>query len=181
MGAPLAPLEPERGRGRSGPSLDQLRKIDLPGISRPRTVPAAAAILSDEEEILGVEVNGHARAYRLKTLADPTHHVINDRLENQPVSITYCNVSECARTFLGPEGTASLDIGVGGLWKSGLVLRVDGLYYSQKTGERINHPTKPGSWPLVSHPVTRTSWAKWRARYPETDVYQGEPAPVEGP
>lgn len=156
---------------------DLWHRIDLPGIDRPPIVSASAAHLPDHEEVLGVEILGHARAYRVHTLANPTHHVINDLIEDQPVSMTYCDMSDCARGFLGDAGTSPLDLGVGGIWRNGLVLRIHGRYYAQNTGENPDpSAARPGSWPLTTLPITRTTWAAWKTAHPDTDVYEGTPS-----
>ena len=61
-------------------------KIDLPGITQPRIVPASSAILADDEEILGIELNGHARAIGSKLSPNPpiTSSTISSRTSPFP-------------------------------------------------------------------------------------------------
>src|SRR2546428_12885914 len=47
-------------------------------IDEPEALPADAAPLAPDEKVVGVEVEGAARAYRLATVA--RHHLINDRV-----------------------------------------------------------------------------------------------------
>ena len=48
---------------------------------------AEATFLNDDDEVLGFVVNGQARAYPVGALC--YHHVVNDRIAETPVAITY--------------------------------------------------------------------------------------------
>jgi hypothetical protein len=54
----------------------------------PATVPAGkASFLHDDDEVFGIVVRGHARAYPITMLS--YHHVVNDVIEGIPVAVTY--------------------------------------------------------------------------------------------
>jgi hypothetical protein len=54
----------------------------------PRVVAARKATYLDAEDIvLGIEVNGEARAYPVRFIA--FHHVVNDVVGGRPVALTY--------------------------------------------------------------------------------------------
>src|SRR5207244_3603110 len=53
-------------------------KFEAEGILRPPTVKADDAVLADDEEVIGVVVDGRARAYRLEALRRPPFHIVND-------------------------------------------------------------------------------------------------------
>ena len=57
---------------RGGPPRD-----GIPSIDRPRFVSAAQAGLADDDRLLGLGINGHARAYPVRILNWP--EVVNDR------------------------------------------------------------------------------------------------------
>src|SRR5579883_1827462 len=59
-----------------GPSDRLARHFE--GLRQPETHRAQDAKLDDADEVMGVVVNGKARAYRLKTMMNPQEHVIND-------------------------------------------------------------------------------------------------------
>src|SRR5262249_40673622 len=71
--------------------------FNAPGIDRPPIVAAGDAGLNDNEEVIGVDVRGKARAYRLSALLDRQHHVVNDLIDGVPVTVTYCDLSNCLR------------------------------------------------------------------------------------
>ncbi len=64
----------------------------FPAIVEPETVPAGEAqgtFVKDEELVLGVVVNGEARAYPINTLTGPQREIINDRLGGQAIAATW--------------------------------------------------------------------------------------------
>ena len=60
----------------------------FPALDNPRTVSAAvAAWLKPQELVMGVELNGEARAYPVRQAA--YHHVINDEIAGEPFLVTF--------------------------------------------------------------------------------------------
>jgi len=147
-------------------------RAEADGVRTPRTVAPEDAALEDTDEVVGVVVNGFARAYPLRILADPQHHVINDLIGGSAVSVAYCDQTECIRTYTGP-GPEPLQIAIAGLREHGLVIRVDGVYFDHKSGQVVEGP--PQAAPLLGDaiPWTRTSWAQWRKAHPQTEVSVG--------
>ncbi len=153
------------------------------GVRMPPAVAAEAAGLDDAEEVVGVVVNGVARAYRLGAFRDPLHHVVNDLVGGAPVTVAYCDVTDCIRTYTGP-GAEPLRVGIAGIKDGGLVVKLDGVYYDHRSGRVVEGP--PGAAPLPHDqvPWTRTTWGGWRREHPATDVSVGAvaaPNPVESP
>jgi hypothetical protein len=171
---PEAPsAEPPRRPG--GPPPSVLRAppdlVDLPGIERPPTRPAAEAGLADDEAVVGVQAGGRPRAYRLKALSEGAEsHVVNDVLGGVPVSVTHCPFYQCTRVFTG-EGADPLALRQGGLIWGGMLLRWDGRAYRQETQEPLN-PKAP-AFPYPKYPNELTTWGAWRRAHPDTDVYLG--------
>lgn len=160
------------GKGPASP----FRKFAMPGVFRPRAVRAADSTLGDGEEVIGVEVGGRARAYRLDALRDRSRHLVNDLVGEVPVSVAYCDLSECVSAYTGREGEGPLDVSVGGLYGGReMVLDVGGTLYFQLSGAPIEPGPGPRSIPLESMATTRTTWGEWRRRHPETDIYEGSP------
>ncbi len=52
----------------------------IPAITHPHYVPASRAHISDNTWVLGVVINGQARAYSLNLLNN--HEIVNDRVGN---------------------------------------------------------------------------------------------------
>ena len=75
-------IPPDEIRG-GGPPKD-----GIPAILDPRFIPAQeATFLGDDDELIGVVENGVAKAYPLRILT--WHEVVNDRLGDKPVAVTY--------------------------------------------------------------------------------------------
>jgi hypothetical protein len=75
-------IPPEEIRG-GGPPKD-----GIPAILDPRFIPASEAhFLEDHDVLIGVVQEGVAKAYPLRILT--WHEVVNDRLGEQPVAVTY--------------------------------------------------------------------------------------------
>jgi hypothetical protein len=150
-------------------------RAEAAGVRTPQAVAAEAAGLNDAEEVVGVVVNGAARAYRLGTLRDPRRHVVNDLVGGAPVSVAYCDRTGCIRTYTGP-GAEPLRVGIAGLRDGGLVVKLDGVYYDQQSGRVVEGPPGAAPLPLDRVPWTRTTWGRWRREHPATDVSVGSAA-----
>jgi Protein of unknown function (DUF3179) len=150
-------------------------RAEADGVRTPPAVAAEAAGLDDAEEVVGVVVNGAARAYRLGGLRDPRHHVVNDLVGGAPVSVAYCDLTDCIRTYTGP-GAEPLRVRIAGIKDGGLVVKLDGVYYDHRSGRVVEGP--PGAAPLPHDrvPWTRTTWGDWRREHPTTDVSVGSAA-----
>src|SRR5262245_27177421 len=85
----------------------------VPGIRTPPTVAANQCNLSDDELVIGIHIGDTPRAYRLDALAPIMCHVVNDVIEEQPVTVTYCNRDGCVRVFTA-DGAEPLPISTGG-------------------------------------------------------------------
>lgn len=63
----------------------------FPPIKNAPTIPAdeAGELLRDDDLVLGVEVNGQARAYPINLLCGPQREIINDVLGGQAIAATW--------------------------------------------------------------------------------------------
>jgi len=60
----------------------------IPALIKPAYLSAAnASDIFDQEEVIGVVVNGDARAYPLSTLS--AHEIVDDDIGGQPVAVTW--------------------------------------------------------------------------------------------
>ena len=61
----------------------------IPALSSPKMLSAdEARYLRDADRVLGVAVNGEARAYPTRILV--WHEIVNDRIGNEPIAVTFC-------------------------------------------------------------------------------------------
>ncbi len=73
--------------------LDQIRsggppKDGIPALTEPRYLPAQeAGFMRADEQVLGVHLNGVARAYPTRILS--WHELVNDRFGDQPVLVSW--------------------------------------------------------------------------------------------
>ncbi|TFH86247.1 DUF3179 domain-containing protein [Billgrantia azerbaijanica] len=144
-------------------------KDGIPAIDAPRFQAASEAGLAPDERVIGVHHNGVTRAYPQRILV--WHEIVNDELGGEPVSISYCPLTGTALGFRRGDTT----LGVSGrLLNSNLVMydRATDSEWPQMLGVAI-------AGPLVGHGldelrVVWTTWQRWQARYPETQVLTTE-------
>ena len=97
-------------------------KDGIPSIDNPKFVPLAdVSGLADTEPVIGVEINGDARAYPLQILI--WHEIVNDTVGGTPVTVTYCPLCNSAIVFDRRFEGKVLDFGTTGkLRNSDLVM-----------------------------------------------------------
>lgn len=133
----------------------------LPGVMQPAIEPVDSATTPDDAEVIGIEVDGHWRAYRISEMETPLTHVINDVVGGIPVTVTYCDVNRCARVFTNSDSLDKpLDVGVGGQLDGQMLLYVDRRKFSQ------NSPDIP----LQDFKFERMTWKEWKTAHPDTDI-----------
>ena len=66
------------------------RAVDQPPIvSGFKIVPAGKSKIEDDELVLGVEINGKARAYPINMMTGPMREIFNDELGGLPIAATW--------------------------------------------------------------------------------------------
>jgi Protein of unknown function (DUF3179) len=153
---------------------------DQDGVIRPPTFEAAKAGLKDDAEVLGIVVNGVARAYRLAALCDINRHIVNDIVNGVPVSVLYCDLNDCARAYTGPASPNPLPIRQAGMKFGDLILKVGDVFYQHSTAQALRGTAFPDApdhslppLPFSPTAVTRTNWREWKRQHPQTEVYLG--------
>jgi len=155
------------------PARPTWRRFEHPGIDSPAAVAREAATLGPDEEVIGIVAGGRARAYRLRALAHPERHIVNDRLGGVPVSVTYCDLTDCVRAFAGPPGDRPLDVSQAGLFGHEMILVIAGYRYRQRTGRPLADGPGIPPLPCVALDPRRTTWEDWTRLHPRTDIYVG--------
>jgi hypothetical protein len=148
-----------------------------PGIRQPATSSVQDSALAEDAEVIGITVEGRARAYSVAALSGgPAWHVVNDVVRGRPVSVTYCDLMGCTRVFTRDGGSKPLALDVGG-WMNGkgMMLQIDGVNYALKDGANLSNPNDaPLPYKRMSHMLT--TWGEWRRTHPDTDVYDKRPS-----
>ncbi|MCI0618679.1 DUF3179 domain-containing protein, partial [bacterium] len=102
----------ERNMVSGGPDRDGIPAIDKPAYIG---VAEADAFIKPDDKVFGIVVDGIAKAYPQSILY--WHEVVNDEVNGQKFSVTYCPLTEAV---IGYEGK---NLGVSGkLYNSNLVL-----------------------------------------------------------
>jgi hypothetical protein len=148
----------------------------IPAINDPPMVAPGepgTEYLFDDDRVLGVFVNGEARAYPHNILWH--HEIVNDDVGGTPVSVTFCPLTGSGLAFRPEVNGRSMDLGVSGLlFANNLVLydRNDGEVYGPQLAVDGACGDFRGST-LETLPVQEMSWGRWKQLHPDTRVVSG--------
>jgi len=146
-------------------------KDGIPAIDNPKYVSIADADLwlKPVEPVVSVEVDGQGRAYPIQVLM--WHEIVNDTLNGQPLSVTFCPLCNTAIAFKRAVDDQILDFGTTGrLQFSNLIMydRQTESWWQQATGEAIVGELLGTQ--LEFHPAIIVSWESFKSEYPNGDV-----------
>jgi Protein of unknown function (DUF3179) len=130
---------------------------------------AAKRQLRDEDFVIGVELEGEARAYPINMLGKPESELLNDTLAGRPIAVTFCATCQSPLVFSRQVEGQTLTLFLTGELLSKNMLMKDsetGSEWVQLTGEAIEGP-------LAGHRLEElstvwTDWRTWRERHPRT-------------
>jgi hypothetical protein len=147
---------------------DSILAIDEPQF---QTAEEALLSLSPEERVIGLVINGDARAYPIPVLS--VHEIVNDNVGGEPVAVTWCPLCYTALVFSRQvnDMTEPLSFGVSGkLLYETLVMydRQTESLWSQLYGAAVDGPMAGAR--LAFFPSVFTEWAAWLEQHPETLV-----------
>ncbi|QDT05076.1 hypothetical protein K227x_34740 [Rubripirellula lacrimiformis] len=155
-------------------------KDGIPSLSNPKIVSAAeATYLRGSDRVIGVALGRESRAYPLAILN--YHEIINDRIGEMPIAVTYCPLCDSAVVFDRQTPLGEREFGVSGLLYNSNVLMYDrsnGVVpsteslWSQVKGEGVSGPG--AGMKLTVLPMEVTTWAGWQNRNPNTTVVSSE-------
>ncbi len=149
-------------------------KDGIPAISNPEFAKTTEInFLQDNDLVIGIKHNGTIRAYPHPIL--DWHEIVNDKIEDLTFAITYCPLTGTGigwnRRLNGRETT----FGVSGLlYNSNLIPydRATDSNWSQMRLDCVNGELMGKRISMVQ--IVETSWANWKARYPDTEVMTTE-------
>lgn len=145
----------------------------IPAIDEPEFEAAALSVLADDAAVLGISLNGIARAYPVAILN--YHEIVNDRFDNQPVVISFCPLCGSGMVFRAPSDVNDDGFGVSGLlYNSDMLLydRATESLWSQLMAQAVSGPLAGRR--LEQLPADHTTWGEWRGRHPQTVVLTEE-------
>lgn len=151
-----------RARQDGGPGKDGIPSIDQPRFGR---AEAADGFLDDEDRVVGVYLDGQARAYPQRILV--WHEIVNDSIGDHRVAVTYCPLTGTAIGFDRGE----TEFGVSGkLVNSNLIMydRATDTEYPQILAAGIDGELAGRGLEEVR--LVWTTWGRWKQRHPDTEV-----------
>jgi len=160
----------EQGTGRIS---ERLRGREIartsPPLDHPEHRPAASAThMRKEDPVLGVVVEGHARAYPWWVLKN--HHVVNDTIGRTAIAVSLCEQCTGMAAFRREVGGRVLTLEVAGVYNATILLRdreTQNLW-APFSGRDLEGPLAREK--LERIPVAFTTWEDWRKGHPKTEV-----------
>ena len=158
----IIPLDKIKG---GGPPKDGIPSIDNPQFAEIQ----GSQFVSDSDTVIGLEINGDARAYPLFILV--WHEIVNDRVGDVPVAVTYCPLCYTNQVFERIIDGQEVEFGTSGkLYNSNLVMydRWTESYWSQGLGIAITGELT--GMQLKTVPFDVITWGDWKKIHPDTLV-----------
>ncbi len=147
-------------------------KDGIPSIDNPRFKPVGEISdqdLAPTEPVIGVVIDGEARAYPLRILT--WHEIVNDELAGVPITVTYCPLCNSAIVFDRRLDGRVLDFGTTGkLRNSDMVMydRQTESWWQQFLGEAIVGELVGQRLKII--PARLESFEIYRKRQPDREV-----------
>lgn len=158
----IIPLDKIRG---GGPPKDGIPSIDNPVFAE----VSDSNLMSDSDIVIGLEVNGEAKAYPLFILV--WHEIVNDKVGGIPVSVTYCPLCYTSQVFERVINGQEIEFGTSGkLYNSNLLMydRFTESYWSQSLGMAVTGPLS--GYNLKTIPFDLITWGDWKKLHSDTLV-----------
>lgn len=148
-----------------GPPRDGIPALDTPDV----LAAGEAGYLDDDDRVLGISINGRARAYPIRIMN--YHEIVNDVVGGEFVVITYCPLCGTGVAFDPGIDGRLYSFGV-----SGLLYNSDVLMYDRQTESLWSQIMKTAitgdmkGTELTAIPLAHTTWGNWLRLYPQTEV-----------
>ncbi|MGI9491157.1 MAG: DUF3179 domain-containing protein [Geminicoccaceae bacterium] len=158
-------------------SFDEIKdggppKDGIPPIDDPVFIRIEESDLPDIEPVIGLIIDGTARAYPIRILI--WHEIVNDQIGDVPIAVTFCPLCNTGIVFDRRIAGDVLDFGTTGkLRNSDLVMydRQTESWWQQFMGEAIVGEMTGQT--LTSVPARLESFANFKARAAETSAGSG--------
>lgn len=135
--------------------------------------PAAANKVAMDRLVVGVALNGDARAYPLQYIG--YHHQVRDSVGGQPVLVSYCTVCRTGRVFSPMVDGRAETFRLVGMDHFNAMLedRTTRSWWRQANGEAITGARRGAT--LAELPHLQVTLKEWLALHPTSLVMQGDP------
>jgi len=143
-----------------GPPKDGIPSIDTPEFDTAATTP-----FQDDDLVIGMVLNGEAKAYPFNVMN--WHEIVNDTVGGVNVTVTYCPLCDTIVAFERGETTFGVS---GKLYQSCLVMydRADDSLYVQPWAMGVVGPQVNQT--LERLPAVKTTLADWLAQHPDSQI-----------
>ena len=135
--------------------------------------PAATNKVAMDRLVVGVALNGDARAYPLQYIG--YHHQVRDSVGGQPVLVSYCTVCRTGRVFSPMVDGRAETFRLVGMDHFNAMLedRATRSWWRQANGEAITGARRGAQ--LAELPHLQVTLREWLALHPTSLVMQGDP------
>jgi len=129
---------------------------------------ADKAPVDPDDMVLAVLLDGHARAYPIRTMG--YHHIVNDTVEGVPIVVTYCTLCHTGIVYDPVVDGKRLHFRLAGINNGNALLRDEETrsVWQQSTGEAIFGPLKGRHLKMLHS--SEVTYALWRKEQPQGDV-----------
>ncbi len=148
--------------------------FDIPPLDEPDYVPATdmeADYLERDELVIGVRINGDARAFPLRLMDH--HEIVNDTVGGVPVVLSASPVNGTSTLYATSVGDRTYTFGTSGYLYQGDKLLFDratrSLWHAM-TGEPVVGRLALSGIKMTRLPITVTDWTNWKETHPDTTV-----------
>ncbi len=149
-------------------------KDGIPALLHPKFIsPKEASYLKNDDRVLGLFINGVAKAYPIKVMN--WHEIVNDTIGGKAVMVSYCPLCGTGMAFDPLIKGEKHTFGV-----SGLLYKSDVLMYDQQTESlwsQIKQEAVTGTMTGTSLKLlvlSHTTWKGWLKKHPSTLVLSTE-------
>lgn len=137
--------------------------LDCPPVFSTSSSPVDGVELPDDTPIIGLNSRGEPFAVALKALRSPDRHIVNLMVNEEPISVSYCDLKDCVRV-LSRRGNSPIPLRVSGLdVDNQMVFLLEGQRYGQTSMDI----------PLEDYPFQRTTLGEWKRQFPNSRIYLG--------
>jgi hypothetical protein len=135
-------------------------------------IPASESI-DKTKLVIGVEINGEARAYPIQLIG--YHHQVMDTIRNEPVIVTYCTVCRTGRVYSSRVNGRDEVFRLVGMDHFNAVFedQTTKTWWQQATGKAIVGPLKGST--LKEIPSNQMTIESWLRKYPNSLVMEPDP------
>ncbi len=129
--------------------------------------------LPPDAAVLGLEINGDARAFPLDWIVRP--HVVQDVVGGEPVAMTYCGLSHLGKAFRAELDGKPMQLVVITQVENNLLLYdTVSKHLIQQIAGQLSDGKEAGTR-LAEYPTRIMPWSAWRGLYPATQVFYNPP------